>query len=141
MIQQYLKFFVNGSVLGIAAWGLQWLIYRALGGDSAYTYGIASALTYIPLVVINFLIQRSWIFRRPGLFWRFVAANLVIMVLVAFLSPFFQLLINSSAGVPWGNWLGFVVAALVGSIPSFILKRYWVFGLDPVWGGAEKSKS
>ena len=130
MIYQYLKFFVNGGVLGVAAWGLQWLIYKAIGGDSAVAYTLATALTYIPLIVINFLIQRSWIFKRPGLFWRFVSANLTIMAMVSLLSPLCRHIIDVWLGNPWGDRGGFLIAALLGSIPSFLLKRRWVFGIQ-----------
>lgn len=131
MLFQYLKFFINGGFLGVVAWGLQWLIYKAINGDSAFAYGFATALTYIPLVVINFMIQRRWIFNRTGLFWRFVIANLAIMILVSFLSPLFRYLIDQSFGSPWGDRSGFILAALIGSIPSFMLKRVWVFGIKP----------
>lgn len=90
-------------------------------------YGLATALTYVPLVVINFFIQRTWIFNRPGLFWRFVAANLAIMILVSLLSSLCRYLINQSFGLQWGDRLGFIAAALLGSGPSFFLKRKWVF--------------
>ena len=129
MLVQYTKFFLNGSILGLVAWGLQWFIYKAIDGDSGFSYGVATALTYIPLVVVNFLIQRMWIFNRPGLFWRFVTANLVIMVLVSLLSLFFRYAIDQSFGYPWGDRCGFIVAALLGSLPSFYLKRVWVFGI------------
>lgn len=127
MLAQYLKFFVNGGALGIAAWGLQWLIYMAISGDSATAYSAASALAYIPLVVVNFLIQRWWIFNRPGLFWRFVMANLAIMIFVSLLSPLCRFVIDQIFGIPWGDRGGFIAAALLGSIPSFLLKRNWVF--------------
>ncbi|MFZ5483246.1 MAG: hypothetical protein ACOZB0_03375 [Pseudomonadota bacterium] len=127
MIVQYAKFFLNGSVLGVAAWGLQWLLFSTLGEGSAATYTLATALTYLPLVVINFLIQRSWIFNRHGLFWRFVAANLAIMFLVSMLSPLCRHLIDVMLGAPWGDRGGFAAAALLGSIPSFLIKRSWVF--------------
>lgn len=127
MIREYAKFFVNGTALGVVAWGLQLLIYRALGGDSAFTYTLASALTYVPLVFINFMIQRAWIFNRPGLFPRFVMANLSIMLLVSLLSPLCRLIVDLVASEPWGNRTGFIIAALLGSIPSFLIKRNWVF--------------
>lgn len=130
MLIQYSKFFINGTALGVVAWGLQWLIYRAINGDSAIAYGLATALTYVPLVVINFLIQRTWIFNRPGLFWRFVIANLAIMILVSLLSSLCRYWIDQSFENPWGDRLGFIVAALVGSLPSFFLKRNWVFGVQ-----------
>jgi putative flippase GtrA len=128
MLIQYLKFFVNGGVLGIAAWGLQWLIYKAINGNSAETYGVATALTYVPLVVVNFSIQRRWIFNRPGMFWRFVIANLMIMVLVSTMAALFRNMINLWLSPPWGERCGFIAAALLGSVPSFFLKKTWVFG-------------
>lgn len=132
MLAQYLKFFLNGGALGVAAWGLQWLIYNEINGNSAKDYGIASALTYVPLIGINFMIQRRWIFNRPGVFWRFVVANFVIMILVSLLSPFFRYEINHIFGSPWGDRFGFIDAALLGSIPSFLLMRIWVFGIRKI---------
>ena len=127
MIKEYAKFFVSGGVLGVIAWGLQLLFYRTLGGDSAATYMLASAMTYAPLVVVNFMIQRAWIFNRPGLFPRFVLANLAIMLVVSLLSPLCRQLIDLITGAPWGDRGGFIMAALLGSIPSFLIKRHWVF--------------
>ena len=127
MIDQYMRFFINGGILGLFAWGLQLLIYNAIGSQTSYAYAIATALTYIPLVIINFMIQKSWIFKQSGVFWRFVLANLTIMTLVSILSPICKALIDIVIGMPWGNRGGFLLAALVGSIPSFLIKRYWVF--------------
>jgi len=127
MYYQYLKFFLNGGVLGVAALALQWLIFNAIGGDSATAYSLATALTYLPLLVVNFMIQKTWIFYRTGLFWRFVVANLAIMALVSLLSPLCRYVIDALVGAPWGDRGGFALAALLGSMPSFLLKRYWVF--------------
>lgn len=129
MLIQYTKFFINGGILGIVAWVLQWFIYKWLNGHSSIEYALATALTYLPLIVINFLIQRRWIFNRAGLFWRFLFANLVIMVLVSILSPLFRSLIDQLFHSPWGDRTGFILAGFTGSIPSFLLKRSWVFGI------------
>lgn len=123
-----MKFLVNGGLLGILAWGIQAALFRLLGGDSATAYGVATALTYMPLVILNFVIQRAWIFRRPGLFRRFVMANVAIMVLVSMLSSALRHALDQLLGQPWGDRGGFMAAALLGSIPSFLLKRFWVFG-------------
>jgi len=127
MIRQYVKFFVNGSILGVVSWGLQAIIYRAIGGDSGLAYGAATALTYFPLIVVNFLIQRRWIFKQKGFFWRFVAANLLIMLLVSMFSPLCRELITWAAGAHWGDMGGFALAAIAMSVPSFFLKRFIVF--------------
>lgn len=128
MGHQYIKFFINGSILGLLAWALQILIFRAIALDSAYAYALASALAYPPLVIVNFMIQRSWIFNRSGLFLRFVAVNMANMLLVSLLSPLCRQMIDIVMGAPWGDHGGFAAAALLGSIPSFFIKRHWVFG-------------
>jgi len=129
MIRQYIKFFINGGILGVISWGLQIIIYHVLGGDSSLKYGVATALTYFPLIVINFLIQRKWIFQKDGIFWKFVAANISIMLLVSFLSPLCRLFITWVVGAEWGDWFGFALAAIFMSIPSFFLKRFFVFNI------------
>ena len=127
MIGEYARFFINGGILGIIACVMQLLIYHMLGSDSATNYTLASALTYAPLVILNFMIQRAWIFNRQGLFLRFIVANLSIMLLVSLLSPLCRELVDLTVGAPWGNRAGFIIAALLGSIPSFLIQRKWVF--------------
>lgn len=128
MLREYVKFSINGGLLGLVAWWLQQSIYLGLGGATPEAYLLASALTYLPLVLVNFYIQRRWIFFRPGLFWRFVLANLAIMLLVSVLSPWCWRLVDLIVGPPWGERSGFAVAAVIGSVPSFLIKRHWVFG-------------
>lgn len=127
MIHQYLKFFVNGGILGAVSWVLQIIIYRAIDGDSGLEYAVATALTYVPLIVVNFLIQRRWIFKKEGLFLRFVAANLLIMLFVSLFSPLCRLLVTWAAGAEWGDRGGFALAAIAMSVPSFLIKRFFVF--------------
>lgn len=127
IIRQYVKFFVNGGILGVVSWGLQLIIYRAIGGDSGLAYAMATALTYMPLIVVNFVVQRKWIFQREGLFWRFVVANLTIMFLVSLFSPLCRQWIAGIAGTDWGDHGGFALAAIAMSVPSFFLKRLFVF--------------
>jgi putative flippase GtrA len=128
MLRQYLKFFVNGGVLGVVAWALQATIYQAIRADSGLAYGVATALTYIPLVVVNFMVQRRLIFKQDGLFARFIVANVLIMLLVSVLSAVCRLAIAVVTTLNWADQGGFILAALLGSIPSFLLMKYWVFG-------------
>ncbi|MBA0903364.1 MAG: hypothetical protein H0Z26_07000 [Candidatus Nitrotoga sp.] len=129
MLAQYLKFFINGGTIGVVAWGLQWLIYNEMGGNSGKEYSIAAALTYAPLVGINFMIQRKWIFNNSGVFFRFAMANFAIMIFVSLSSPLCRTVIDNIFGSPWGDRFGFVGASLIGSIPSFFITRIWVFGV------------
>jgi len=127
MLNQYIKFCINGGLLAIVAWALQLGIYKLIDGHLVHAYAVASCLTYLPLVIINFLIQKSLIFKRHGLFWRFFIANMMIMLLVTGLSQYCKELIDLLWGAPWGDKGGFMLATAIGSTPSFLLKRYWVF--------------
>lgn len=126
---QYAKFLLNGGVLGVAALILQSSIYRALGGVGALEYAMASSLTYVPLVFVNFAIQRKWVFSRSGLFFRFLAVNVSIMAFVASLSPLCKMAVEMFFAPPLGDRVGFVLASLFGSVPSFLAKRRFVFGV------------
>jgi len=128
MLLQYVKFFINGGILGTLALALQLLIYKMLGGQGSVFYAAASTLTYPPLVIINFLLQRKWVFDREGVFWRFVLANLAIMILVSAMALMNKICLDFFMGPPWGERLGFIFACIIGSVPSFLLKRKWVFG-------------
>lgn len=118
---------MNGCVLGLIALVLQLHIYGALGGGSAVRYMIASVLAYVPLVIINFLIQKTLIFNRRGSFLRFLLANMLVMLLVSSLSPIFRNIVDEVIGSPWGDNVGFIISALLLSFPSFLIKRRWVF--------------
>ncbi len=128
MLVQYVKFFINGGLLGVVAWVLQFLIYHLIGKDVSFSYAIASGLAYIPLVVVNFIIQKTFIFKKNGFFLRFVIANFVVMLIVVGLSEYCKIILTLVFGELWGERGGFVMASILGSVPSFLIKRYWVFG-------------
>jgi len=126
MLWQFAKFLVNGGLLGIVAVAVQALLYR-LCGDGSFAYALASALTYGPLILINFIIQRAWIFKSSGCLWRFTLINLLMMLLVSLLSPLCKLAINQLFWPPWGEQCGFLLAALLSAIPSFLAQKRFVF--------------
>lgn len=127
LIPQYFGFVINGGVLGVVAIGLHAAIFRLLVSDTDFAYALASMMTYIPLIALNFFIQRRIIFATNGHLWRFVMANMIIMALVSAISPLCRSLIAFAFGNVAGDLIGFILAALVGATPSFILARYWVF--------------
>jgi putative flippase GtrA len=81
----------------------------------------------VPLIAVNYLIQRRWIFQSEGRLWKFVTAHLAIMAFVSILSPVCRFLNGRVATTDWANGGGFILAALVGSILSFFIQREWVF--------------
>lgn len=127
LIQQFFGFVINGGVLGVLAIGLHAAIFQLFAYDTGFAYAIASLLTYIPLIVLNFFIQRRIIFATNGRFWRFVMANMIIMAFVSAISPLCRSLIAFAFGDVAGDLTGFILAAVIGATPSFVLARYWVF--------------
>ena len=71
MLTQYIKFIANGAALGLIALMLHAGIFRLGGESDAAAYAIASLITYIPLIAVNFLIQKSMIFSKMMIFDKF----------------------------------------------------------------------
>jgi len=124
---QFVKFLINGGVLGLVAVAVQALLYR-LCGDGTIAYAIASALTCGPLILLNFIIQRSWIFKRSGNLWHFVLINLLMMLFVSLFAPLCKLAIDLIFWPPWGERCGFFLSALLSAVPSFLAQKRFVFG-------------
>ncbi len=49
------------------------------------------------------------------------------MATISFLSPLCRSVIELVATREHGDKLGFALAAIIGSVPSFLLNKYWVF--------------
>lgn len=80
--------------------------------------------------MINFAIYERSIFRRPGIFGRFIQAHLAMWALVSSLPPTFRYLIDTSFAAPWRDRTGFLLAALLSPVPSYFVKQVWVFGIQ-----------
>ena len=125
--KQYAKYFVNGSILGLIAIGLQSEISKIFYVDSWYFYPLSVASTCSFLIPINFFIQRRLIFKRKGEVAKFILitfsgvflVTVTSLLIKAFLSLFFiGILIEK---------ISFIIAAVIISIPIFLLKRSYVF--------------
>jgi hypothetical protein len=125
--KQYLVFFFNGVMLGLAAWALQFYLYNFIGSGSSAAYALATSLTYVIFVLINCTIQRYLIFRTKVIISRFILSQVFMMVFLTLLSPLSMLAINKIAGISYGERFGFAVAAVSISIPSYLLSRFWAF--------------
>lgn len=126
-LARYLKFLINGGVLGLVSWGLQMFFFHLLGRKNGDSYALASFLSYVPCVLLNFAIQRRLIFVAPGRFSRFVLANIVMTLVVATLSPLCREVLVRLGGVGLGDYGGFILASLIGATPSYLLSHCFVF--------------
>lgn len=138
MLNQYVKFLINGGVIGLLALLVQAALFYLLGAKTGLSYAFASVLTYIPLILLNFKIQEKWIFASKGRLWRFCVANITIMILVSALSPLCRAVLTQLFNTHTGDLGGFILASLIGATPSFLLNRIWVFAYkDPHQAGYE----
>ena len=124
---QFFFFLINGVLLGFLALGFQIGVYWLLGSSGNFAYAIASAITYIPLIAINFVIQRALIFHAEGVLTRFIMASIFIMFLVSTLSALAHDIIGKFFGVTFSTYISFGLASLLGAAPSFMLSKLWVF--------------
>ena len=129
---RYLKFLVNGGVLGLVSWSLQMLFFHLLGRENGDSYALASLLSYAPCVLLNFLIQRRLIFIAPGYFSRFVIANIFMTLVVSALSPLCRGALAWIGGIGLGDHGGFILASLIGATPSYLLSHFFVFNGKPL---------
>lgn len=114
-------------MLGLLTWALQLGIYRMIASGSQRDYALASALACLPVIFLNCAIQRRLIFKRHGPLLQFVLANLFMMVFVSLLSPLCRSFVDWALRGGYGETLGFAAASLIGSIPSFLINKFWVF--------------
>lgn len=124
---KYLKFLIVGSFLGICSIFLQRLFFILLGGNTSFEYMSATALTYLPLLFINFFLQKKWVFRSSGMILKFFVANLSVMLMVSSCSPLVRLFISSFFSQSTADKYAFGLAAIFMSIPSYLIKKNFVF--------------
>ena len=79
------------------------------------------------MVFLNLFIQRRLILGMNSPLIRFLLAQLFIMASTSFLSPVCRTVIELIATREYGDKLGFALASIIGSVPSFLFNKYWVF--------------
>ena len=124
---EFFKFILNGGILGVVSIFIQRAIYLSLEGYLTFAYAFASALTYCVLVGVNFFIQRKFIFERDGFFYKFLISNICILLFVSILSELLLYMFIMSGHKALGAELSFIFAALIGSYPSYLIKKKFVF--------------
>lgn len=120
-------FFINGILVTLLTWALQYFIFIQFADRDSWGYALSTAIAFIVVLIINFLIQRSLIFKQQGLFRKYLLTDLFILLLVTILAPVCRLLLSAVITPEIGDKGGFLMAGLIASVPSFIIKKMWVF--------------
>ena len=126
-VREFFYFLVNASILGVVFLILQFIVYKILGDPSDFAYVSSIILSYIPLIFINFFLQRKIIFKKDGIFVKFLLSNIFIMLMISSISPFTRQLISSIFGSHYGDYFGLIATVAFISIPSLLIVKFWVF--------------
>ena len=121
---QFILFLINGLVLGVFTLILQYIIDLKLQKFFLYHQLIASILTITPFILINFISQRKFIFKRNGSFVKFILSSIFIMLMVSITS---EILSKYSFLNYYGFNLSFAFAALINAPLSFLIKKNIIF--------------
>ena len=97
MLKQYTHFVINGVLIALLAWVLQYGLFVALGNDSSFFYSLTTAIATIVTTIINFFIQRKFIFKNSGRFHRYIVADLNNLVIITLLAPLFRIITNCTS--------------------------------------------
>jgi len=119
-------FLLNGAILGILTAGLQKILNGHIQNFSAHHEAISSALAITPFIFINFILQKTIIFRTKGCIYRFIISNGIVMILVSVTVEIYQNIgIINFNGLQYNP--SFVLAALSVAPISYLMKKYFVF--------------
>lgn len=129
ILPEFLKYLVNGGIIGLLCWALQILSFYALslaGIEQVNSLRGSIILSVFIGIVINYAAQRRFIFGTSGLFVRFVLLNLLSINLIAEVSV---QLVRLSEGFGLVNPTYFIYPLVAISFAPFIflINKYLIF--------------
>jgi len=124
----FIRFLLNGAILGALTFIVQFYLDSYISLISEYHQLYSSIVVIMPFILINFLSQKHFVFKRNGFFFRFLFANGLIMMLVSIGSYLINnLKIAQFMILDHSFNLSFVLASIICVPISFILKSRLVF--------------
>lgn len=126
--RQFVLFLLNGGLIGLGCWALQQALYALVGSPSQWSYWATSLTASGLAIVVNFRMQRRFIFvARDGNFWLFaLAATAMTLCVSGAAVGMRQWLTGPLSAADAARW-GFVAGALVVAPFSFAVKKLLVF--------------
>lgn len=126
--RQFVLFVLNGGIVGVFCWGLQQLLYAVANNTSQWAYWGTSLLASAVAIVVNFRMQRRFIFvARDGNFWLFASIASTMSIAVAGSAVLARNWLEAYLSAPAAERWGFMVGALAVAPVSFAAKKLIVF--------------
>ena len=131
---RFMRFIINGGVIGLISWILQIIFYNlllSLGGfdeeiDSIF-YAISVMLTFSLVVLLNFFTQKRFVFfAKKGAIWVFVASSFFVVGVVTILSYLLHSIFDSSELRAFASY-AYPIAAITTAPLAYHIKKRFVF--------------
>lgn len=124
----FIKFLINGGMLGVLTLLTQSYVNNLLILYTTYHEIFSSLIVITPFIILNFIIQRHFIFSRPGYISRFLISNIAIMIIISINSHLLNLLGLGFYKLSNINLdLSFAISSLLCMPFSYMLKNNYVF--------------
>lgn len=126
---QFLRFLINGGVIGIISWALQTIFYLLLKSvfeQPEYLMLTSVWSAFFVVLLINFASLERFVFQKKGFFWRFCCITTSMIFCVGVLSEIYFNLINMWSAT-YATYFSYPVAAITIAPLSFLIKKYFIF--------------
>ncbi len=132
-LQQYGRYFVNGSLIGVSAVICREMIAGFIG-DTPLFYLLSVLIIYAAGIVASFLLHKKFTFKAESnqqtitSFYRFIMTALLGLFITAGLSVAFRYGLNLDLVInKYSGSVAFILASLTTSIITYILSVKFVF--------------
>ena len=126
--KKFIRFLINGGIIGLVSWLLQVLIYWGLLllPKIEYKLTISIYLSFVVVIFINFHTLKKYVFKSNGLLYRFILATTVVVVIIGITSEVvFNGLYSRLPDI--APYISYPFSALIVSPFSFYIKNRFVF--------------
>lgn len=133
---RFMRFIINGGIIGLISWIVQIIFYnffQSLGGFGekidSIIYAISVLLTFSLVVLLNFFIQKRFVFfAKKGTIWVFVASSFFVAGVVTILSYLFHSIFDSSELRAFASF-AYPISAITTAPLAYHIKKRFVFGV------------
>jgi putative flippase GtrA len=128
-IGEIFRFIINGGLIGLFSWIVQYGIYKLLiiqklVAEDAIVFSIY--LAFIIILLVNFVLQKNFVFRKSGSLFKFIIVNLLAISVVAIFSRLIIKLLKQNE-IEAFIILAYPIAALTLAPMVYLIKSKFVF--------------
>ncbi len=126
-IGQFLRFFINGGVMGLLSWALQLIIFNTLMKlhiPATHAIYLSILTSFLFILLVNFVSQKNFVFKQNGNFFKFAFISFLAISAVSLVASALMVYLQEKVIL---HWLIYPFSALALSPIVFLLKKRCVF--------------